>query len=378
MLRTIVKVDDVPWLTTLRGLLAHERIAGGEMSMIQNRHLAASRAWAIIFFLTTLAANLQFGTLVSAQSAQAQPGIGYHVVHGWPVLPEGRDLGAVSGIGVDSHDNVIVFHRNERSWPSSNELLTTLIALPTITIFDGRTGQVLTEWGANQFAMPHGLTVDSQDQVWLTDVALQQVYKFSHDGHLLMTLGERGVAGSDPAHFNRVTDVAVAPDGSFFVSDGYRNSRVMKFSPTGTFLMQWGTKGTGPGQFDVPHSIALDQRGKIYVADRQNDRVQIFDGNGRYLGEWKSKDIGRPYALRFGPDGTAYIADGGEQPKMPPDRSGVDVVSRDGKQITRFGRWGNYDGQFEMAHAIAVASDGSVYVADITGKRVQKFVPDPR
>jgi hypothetical protein len=106
--------------------------------------------------------------------------------------------------------------------------------------------------------------------------------------------------------------------------------------------------------------------------------VQIFDGNGRYKGEWKSKDIGRPYGLRFGSDGTAYIADGGEQPKMPPDRSGVAVVSPDGKQINRFGRWGNYDGQFEMAHAIAVASDGSLYVGDITGKRVQKFARDAR
>jgi peptidylamidoglycolate lyase len=205
-----------------------------------------------------LTVNFQLGTLASAQSAQPQRGSRYHAVHEWPVLPEGRDLGAVSGIAVDSHGNVIVFHRNERSWPSSNELVTTPIALPTVTIFDGRTGQVLTEWGANQFAMPHGVTVDSQDNVWLTDVALQKVYKFSHDGHLLMTLGERGVAGNDPAHFNRVTDVAGAPDGSFFVSDGYRNSRVMKFSPTGTFLMQWGTKGSGPGEFNVPHAIALD------------------------------------------------------------------------------------------------------------------------
>ena len=269
----------------------------------------------------------------------------------------------------------LVFHRNERTWPASDELDATPIALPTITIFDGRTGQVLREWGANQFAMPHGLTVDSKDNIWVTDVALQQVYEFSHDGHLLMTLGERGVAGTDTEHFNRVTDVAVAADGSFFVSDGYRNSRVMKFSPTGTFLTQWGTKGSGPGQFDVPHAVALDQRGLVYVADRENDRVQIFDGNGRYMGEWKSKDIGRPYSLRFGSDGTAYVADGGEQPEMPPDRSGVAVVSRDGKQITHFGRWGNYDGQLETAHGIAVARDGSVYVADITGKRVQKFVP---
>ena len=345
--------------------------------MSRDRQLAMMCTWAIPL-LTLLTINHQWETLASAQSGQPLPGIRYHVVHDWPVLPDGRDLGAVSGVGVDSHDNVIVFHRNERNWPSSDELVTTPIALPTVTIFDGRTGQVLTEWGANQFAMPHGLTVDNQDNIWLTDVALQQVYKFSRDGHLLMTLGERGVAGNDPAHFNRVTDVAVAPDGSFFVSDGYRNSRVMKFSRTGAFLMQWGTKGSGPGEFNVPHAITLDKRGRVYVADRQNDRVQIFDGSGRYIGEWKSREIGRPYGLRLGPDGTAYIADGGEQPEIPPYRSGVAVVSQDGKQIYRLGRWGNYDGQFEVAHAIAIASDGSLYVADINGKRVQKFAPDAR
>jgi DNA-binding beta-propeller fold protein YncE len=226
--------------------------------------------------------------------------------------------------------------------------------------------------------MPHGLTVDRNDNVWLTDVALQQVYKFSHDGRLLMTLGERGVAGNDATHFNRVTDVAVAPDGTFFVSDGYRNSRVMKFSPTGTLLLQWGSKGNGPGQFEVPHGIALDASGRVYVADRQNDRVQFFDGVGHYISEWKGKDIGRPYDIRFAADGRAVIADGGEQPEKPPDRSGVVVVRPDGAVLERFGRWGNYNGQFEMAHAIAVARDGSIYVADITGKRVQKFVRNGR
>ena len=329
----------------------------------------------VVFFATIMAAILLFPGFTSLQS-QVAPKFGYHVVHGWPVLPEGRVLGSVAGCAVDSHDNVFVFHRNERTWPHSDELSIVPIALPTVTLFDGRTGQVLAEWGENRFAMPHGLSVDRKDNVWVTDVALQQVFEFSHDGKLLLSVGERGVAGNDSVHFNRPTEVAVATDNTFLVSDGYRNTRVMKFSPTGTFLFQWGTKGNGPGQFDLPHSVTLDQMGRVYVSDRSNGRVQIFESNGKYIGEWKSKDIGRPYDVAIGPDGKAFIADGGDQPPAPPDRSGAGVVLADGSVEERFGRWGNYDGQFQMAHCITVATDGSVYVGDITGGRIQKFVRD--
>jgi peptidylamidoglycolate lyase len=302
----------------------------------------------------------------------------YHVVHGWPVLPQGEILGAVTGVGVDSHDNVFVFHRAGRLWPDSGILDTTPIARPTVALFDGRTGVLITQWGANRFAMPHGLTVDREDNVWLTDVALQQVYKFSHDGKLLLTLGARGVSGDDSSHFNRPTDVGVAPDRSFYVSDGYLNTRVLKFASDGKFLFQWGTAGSGPGQFDLPHGIALDAAGRVYVADRSNARVQIFDADGHYVTEWKGAALGRPYNVALGSDGTAFVVDGGDQPDRPPDRSGAAVVRPDGSVIQRFGRFGNYDGQFALAHDIAVAKDGSVYVGDITGRRVQKFVRDGR
>ncbi len=320
------------------------------------------------------------GVAPAARSAVEAPPIAasptYHVVHGWPVLPDGEILGAVAGVGVDSHDDVLVFQRAGRAWPASNELDLTPIAAPTILRFDGRTGVLLGRWGAGRFAMPHGLTVDRADNVWLTDVALQQVYEFSRDGHLLLTLGERGVAGDDSAHFNRPTDVAVAPDGSFYVSDGYRNTRVLKFAPDGRFLFQWGTKGTGPGELDLPHGIALDAAGRVYVADRSNARVQIFDATGHYVGEWKSGSIGRPYDVAFGPDGNAFIIDGGDQPPAPPDRSGLVVLRPDGALVGRFGRFGNYDGELAMGHDLAVAKDGAVYVGDITGRRVQKFVRD--
>lgn len=301
---------------------------------------------------------------------------GYQVVHGWPVLPEGEILGFVAGVGVDSHDNVFVFHLAGRTWPASNELDITPIARPTVLLFDGRTGVLLAQWGSNRFAMPHQLTVDRQDNVWLTDVALHQVSEFSHDGQSLLTLGERGVPGDDSSHFNRPTDIAVAPDGSFYVSDGYRNTRVMKFAPHGRFLFQWGVKGNGSGQFDLPHGIALDTAGRVHVADRSNSRVQVFDSSGHYLSEWRGAPFGRPYDIAIGSDGTAFVVDGGDQPETPPDRSGVAVVRPDGSVVERFGRFGNYDGQFVLAHAVAIAKDGSVYVGD--AGRVQKFVRDSR
>lgn len=344
--------------------------------MSQSRQTHTIGGLAAIFLAAIPVAGLVGAAGIQTHPAGKAEHGRYHVVHGWPVLPEGRVLGAVSGVGVDSHDNVFVFHRNERTWPDSDELATSAIASATVTLFDGRTGQVLAEWGENRFAMPHGLTVDQSDNVWLTDVALQQVYKFSHDGKLLLTLGERGIAGNDSTHFNRPTDVAVAADGSFFVSDGYRNTRVMKFSSTGTFLSQWGTKGTGPGEFDLPHGIALDHEGRIYVADRSNMRVQIFDKTGHYIEQWKGDDIGRPYDVAITPKGIAFVADGGDQPEAPPDRSAVAVLEPDGTLIERFGRWGNYDGQFQIAHDIAVAKDGSVYVGSIIDGRVQKFVSD--
>ena len=326
----------------------------------------------IVFSLVAVASTVaENRTRASTTSMQSHS---YRVVHGWPILPDGETLGGVAGVAVDSHERVFVFHRSGRTWPDSDELDQTPIPRPTVTVFDARSGAVRARWGSGQFAMPHGLTVDEYDNVWLTDTALQQIYKFSADGHLILALGERGVAGNDQEHFDRPTAVAVAHDGSFYVSDGYRNTRIMKFSSQGRFLFQWGTKGTGPGEFDLPHWVALDRAGNVYVADRENARVQVFDGSGRYLTQWKSPLLGRPYAIAFDRYGIAYVVDGGDQPSSPPDRSAWAVVSADGRPVARIGRFGNYDGEFQGAHTIAVDSYGSVYVGDVDGARVQKFV----
>jgi peptidylamidoglycolate lyase len=308
---------------------------------------------------------------VAAVAGPVNPG-SLRALHGWPHLPEGTILGQVSGLGVDSHGDVFVFHRGRRPW-TDDASKAPLISEPTILVFDGHTGTLLAAWGEGTFQRPHGLFIDAQDHVWVTDVGRHQVMEFSHDGKPLHEWGERGVPGDDPSHFDKPTDVAVSSDGSFYVSDGYGNSRVVKFSAGGTFLFQWGKKGTAAGEFDLPHGIALDREGHVYVADRQNDRIQIFTGDGKFLAQWKSAAMGRPYGVRIGRDGNVYVADGGEQPKDPPDRSKVVVLDSAGSVLESFGRWGNYDGQFMIAHDIAVAPDGSVYVGDIDGHRVQKL-----
>jgi peptidylamidoglycolate lyase len=290
-------------------------------------------------------------------------------------MPAGEKLGwVVSGVAVGSRGEVYVLHRGDREWPDAGELDMTPIPQSTVLVFDGQTGALLRRWGANQFAMPHGITVDQRGHVWITDLAMQQVFELTADGRVLRTIGERGVAGADRGHFDRPTKVAVAPDGTFYVSDGYRNSRVAKFAADGRFVLAWGEKGTGPGQFDLPHGIALDRRGRVYVADRGNARVQIFDPSGHFLAEWKGPGYGRPFDVAIASDGSIVIADGGDIPARPPDRSSIVVVRPDGRIAERFAQFGLYDGQLYRAHALATAPGRAIFVGDASG-RVQKFLP---
>jgi peptidylamidoglycolate lyase len=298
----------------------------------------------------------------------------YEVVHGWPILPEGWSLGQAVGVGVDSRGRVFVFHRAGRVW--TDPFPGDPIAAPTVAIFDGASGDLLAHWGGGMFVMPHSLTVDRNDDVWVTDVGLHQVMKLTGAGRLLATFGHARVAGDDESHFALPTDVAIAPDGGFYVSDGYGNARVVRFDADGRYRGQFGTRGAGRGQFDLPHAIALDAAGRIYVADRGNARIQIFDGHGGFLNEWKSEILGRPFGVAIGADGKAYVVDGGDQPPAPPDRSRALRLALDGTVEAVFGRFGRYDGQFDGAHAVAVGQDGAVYVVDAVGLRVQKFVPE--
>lgn len=299
----------------------------------------------------------------------------HEVVPGWPALAETDVLGLCAGVGVDSRNRVFVFHRRERVW--STPFPTEPIATSTVSIIDGPSGKLLGSWGENQFIMPHGLTIDRDDKVWLTDVGLHQVFKFTADGKLLLTLGERGKAGADAAHFNLPSDVAVLPDGSFYVSDGYKNTRVVKFTADGRYEFEWGRKGSGPGEFNLPHGIAVDGRGRVFVCDRSNSRVQVFDARGQFLDQWKGPHIGRPYGVEVGPNGHVFIIDGGDPAAASVERGKAVELDADGRVLDTFGAPGKAPGQFQTGHDIAIGPDGAVYVAEGAGRRVQKFAAAP-
>ena len=186
-------------------------------------------------------------------------------------IPGGWALERVSAVAADSRGDVYAFHRGVEPDP--------------IVVYDA-TGRRLRSWGRGLFRNPHGLRVDRQGHVWVTDSGDHQVLEFTRDWTLLRSFGIRGESGSDERRFNGPTDVAFAPGGEFYIADGYGNSRVVKFSADGKFLKAWGKEGSAPGEFDVPHSIAVDSKGRVYVADRENSRIQIFDSEGRFLRQW--------------------------------------------------------------------------------------------
>jgi len=293
----------------------------------------------------------------------------YEVVHDWPRLPEDYVLGQVTGLALDSEGHLFVFHRAGRV---NRDNIDVLLPEPTMLCLDAETGEMLSTWGEDMFTMPHGLTIDHEDNLWLTDVG-ERVMKFTRDGELLQVFGEFGVPGCDGTHFNLPTDVAVTPAGDFYVADGYGNFRVAKFAADGTFLFDWGEKGTAPGQFRTPHSITLDAEGRVYVAGRENSRIQVFDPDGGFIAEWKSEELGRPWGVQIGPDNLLYVADGGDWEPGTGQRSRLLVLDLDGNILAKWGAYGRYDGQMVWAHEVVVDAEGSVYVCDIHGMRVQKF-----
>ncbi len=317
---------------------------------------------------------------------------GFCLAEHWPDLPAGLVLGQVAGLGIDSKDVVYVFHRGAKSWGGTLSLADRAMAL-IARLFEGDTsaepiaedtilaihpgsGALLASFGAGRFRIPHGLTVDAHDNLWVTDVGLHQVFKFSSDGELLLTLGEAGTPGTGPTRFDGPTDVLVDGDGAIFVADGYGNARVVKYSADGEYLLEWGGRGTEPGRFDVPHGIAIDQAGNLYVADRGNARIQVFDRAGRFVRQIAGAGIGRPWAVDVGDDGFLYVVDGGDQDPDNP-RGFVLKLTRDGQVIARWSRYGTRAGELAWPHDLAVSARSEVFVGEVfDANRVQKFTPD--
>jgi DNA-binding beta-propeller fold protein YncE len=277
-----------------------------------------------------------------APAAESQ----YQLVENWAQLPPGvTKWGAATGVDVDRHGNVYVLHRNE--------------SMP-VMMFDSH-GKFLRSWGQGMFKTTHFLRVDRFGFIWVTDRGNMQAFKFNSDGKLLMTLGKKGVTGDNtsPDSFNGMADLAVSRNGDIFIADGEGpNTRVARFSKDGKFIKWWGGKGTDPGQFNVPHSIAIDSKGRVYVADRSNNRIQIFDQVGKFLDQWTN--LGTPWGL-FVRNDLMYIVDGTENNCL------LIAGIKDGKVLEKIGGLAN-------ATAVAVDSGGAIYVGEVNGANVKKFV----
>jgi DNA-binding beta-propeller fold protein YncE len=310
---------------------------------------------------------------INGRQAQADdPNSGpdpYHIVNNWAKLPDGRRWGMAIGVAVDRDGtSVWVFDRcGGKTCDGSN--------VAPIQKFDA-TGRLVTSFGAGMFSWPHGLFAAPDGTLWVTDGQKQIVMQLAADGHVLRTLGKPGVAGDGPDTFNSPSAVLVAPNGDIFVADGHgdfpvphTNDRMVKFSKDGKFIKAWGHHGSGPGEFDVPHSLAMDSAGRLFVADRANNRVQIFDQDGKLLDIWKQ--FGRPSAVYIRDD-VIYVGDSQSDEKTnPPFQQGIRIGSvKDGK-VTAF--IPSFDPKIAMPEGVAADQAGNVFGGFATGMNFKKF-----
>ena len=284
----------------------------------------------------------------------------YEVAVDWEKLPPGYSWTDAAAVAVDSKDRVYVFNRGDH---------------PMI-VFDSD-GNFLNSWGEGVFTRPHGLTLGPDDTLYCTDDTGHSVRQCTLDGKVLMTIGTPG-EGSEPysGHpFNRCTDVAIDPKtGDLYISDGYANARVHKYSPDGKLLFSWGEPGTDPGQFNIVHNIATDKDGYVYVADRENHRVQIFDSKGKYQTQWNN--LHRPCTIYISEEQHVYIGDLGwgmavnrNHPSIGP---WITVLNTKGERLARIGHmgYGRDVGQFIAPHGICLDSKDNIYVGEVAWTNV--------
>jgi DNA-binding beta-propeller fold protein YncE len=319
---------------------------------------------------------------MAPQESYAQAGYGpndapnpYKFDYGWAKLPKGRTWGAAVSVAIDRDGkSVWVFDRCETATDCSKS------TLDPIMKFDA-TGKMVKSFGGGMINYSHGLHVDPDNNIWVTDGRAMDngkghtVMKFNQDGKLLMTLGKPGVAGTTQDTFNSPSDVYVAPNGDIFVADGHggdTNNRVVKFDKNGKYIKEWGKKGKGPGEFDVPHRLAMDSAGRLFVADRSNNRIQVFDQDGKYILEWKQ--FGSPSGLWIDKNDVLYVADNSPDERNPPFRSGVRIGSvKDGK-VTAFIL---ESVEINGIEAVAVDDAGNVYGGYTNTLNFRRWVKKP-
>ena len=339
------------------------------------------KARLIRFGSTAMAVIAMCGLSARAEEAQpnSQPNSqpNYHrPVENWQTLPGGRVWGQVPTAHVDSMGNIWMLDRCGGTNCVGK-------SVDPILQFD-QSGKLLRSFGGGMFVYPHGIFIDKDDNIWTTDGQGkddkgQQVIKFSKEGKELMRLGTAGLKGETPTTFNRPSDVALAPNGDIFVSDGHggedSNARIVKFSKDGKFIKAWGKKGTAPGEFDAPHSLAFDSQGRLFVADRGNNRIQIFDQDGKYLDQWKQ--FSRPVGLFIDKNDTLYVSDSdSDAPRHPGWQQGIRIGSAKDGSVKEFIPYPGPPAESGNNAAEGVAADdfGNVYGAEVAHRMLRKYV----
>lgn len=273
--------------------------------------------------------------------------ISFTVEENWGKLPEGWSFGHVIGVAVDEKDNVYVLNRGEHQ----------------LIVFDRR-GNFLKSWDGVKMASPHGLHIAGKN-VYIADYKDHTVSMFTLEGKLSRTWGTKNQPGEDGKPFNRPTDVDVAPSGEIYISDGYGNARVHKYSAEGKLLLSWGEHGMGPGQFDICHDVCLAEDGRVFIADRQNHRIQIFSPYGVYISEWNG--FKQPCSVTFDREGYVYITELQQR---------FSILNENGKLVARWGGEKSLEpGLFMNPHCACIDSNRDLYIGEtLEGSRIQKFI----
>ena len=330
---------------------------------------------AVIAFLAVPAGVYVAAADVEPTNSSPNP---YRTIENWAKLPEGRPWGSTAGVTVDRNGNIWVAERCGANNCAGSTLAPILEFDPS--------GKLLASFGAGMFVFPHGITADRDGNIWVTDGDAKdgkghQVFKFSPKGKVLLTLGKPGVAGAGEDTFNKPSAVAIAANGDIFVADGHggdSNARIVKFSKDGKFIMTWGKKGSAPGELNIPHALAFDSKGRLFVADRGNNRIQIFDQNGKFIDQWQQ--FSRPSGIFIDRNDVIYVADS-ESGSVAKDHAawkrGIRIGSAKDGSVTSFipdpNTVPNFTGT-SAAEGVAADAKGVIYGAEVGPKDVKKYI----
>jgi hypothetical protein len=321
-----------------------------------------------------------------------------------PLMPDGHTIGETEGVALNSKKHLFVYTRSGKIGPARGATAAELFE------FD-QAGKYVKEWGQNAygFSFAHAVKVDKNDNVWVVDEGSNMVIKFDPAGRILMTMGRKpealtvpggtggrggdGEGGPAPAaaggrgrdggppppqgtgvpgdNFNRPTDVAWDAAGNIYVADGYGNSRIAKFDKNGKYIKSWGSRGSAPGQFNIPHTMAIDAQGLVYVGDRGNNRIQVFDGEGNFKTQYVN--VGAPSAICITPGPQQYLFASNSNPSTSMDNGEIYKMTLDGKILGKFGTAGKLIKEFGSVHEMDCRSETELYVGEITNWRVQKL-----